>query len=110
MGLLGIYIFLVTQHMFIHIYNIGIAFQAYQITVIVLLSLTFIADVIRSEGGRWVANLRPRPTYDGRQYPSYSVRNCRLPASNLVLSLRTGSYIFDNASPGACNISETFFF
>ena len=39
-----------------------------------------------------------------------SVRNCRLPASNLLLSLRTGSYIFVDASPDACHISEAIFF
>ena len=39
-----------------------------------------------------------------------SVRNCRLPASNLLLSLRTGSHIFVDASPDACNISEEIFF
>ena len=38
-------------------YNPSIAFQAYLNNIIVLLSLTFIADVIRCEGGKWVANL-----------------------------------------------------
>ena len=39
-----------------------------------------------------------------------SVQNSHQPASNLLLSLRMGSYIFVDASPGACNISEAIFF
>ena len=39
-----------------------------------------------------------------------SIQNCRLPESNLLLSLRMGPYIFIDASPVACNISEAIFY
>ena len=43
------------------------------------------------------------------KFQARRVRNCRLPASSLLLSFRPGSYIFVDGSLDACNISEAIF-
>ena len=46
----------------------------------------------------------------GRVLGISTVRNYYLPASSLLLSFKTGSYIFVDASPGASNISKVIFY